>query len=128
MMRLRVGCAANRAPSNPVSAGTLTDYYGYEGAVSNIADPATTNLYFAGGDYKVSPYLDVAAGVYDTQTVQSTGVAGGNELQYSVLADYHLSRRTDVYAGYMFSHYNGAAFAGMESTNYIIASGVRTMF
>lgn len=117
-----------RAPSNPVSVGTTTDYYGYEGAVTNTVFPATTNLYFAGGDYQLSPRLDIAAGVYDTQTVQSAGVAGGNELQYSALADYHLTRRTDVYAGYMFSHYNGAAFTGMESTNYIIASGVRTMF
>jgi predicted porin len=60
--------------------------------------------------------------------MQSANVAGGNQLQYSVLADYHLSRRTDVYAGYMFSKFNGAAFNGDESTNYIAAAGIRTTF
>jgi len=55
-------------------------------------------------------------------------VAGGNQWQYSLVADYRLSHRTDVYAGYMFSKFNGAAFNGFESTNYVAAAGIRTLF
>jgi GBP family porin len=117
-----------KAPSDPVTAGTTYDYYGYAGMLTNTVYSSRNNVYFAGGDYKVTPDFDVALGFYDTQTMQSTGVAGGNQLQYSLLADYHLSRRTDVYAGYMFSKFNGAAFNGYQSTNYIAATGIRTMF
>lgn len=117
-----------KAPSDPVAADTMADYYGYSGQLTNTVNPTKTNLYFVGGDYTFTPSFDVAAGFYDTQTMQSTGVAGGNQLQYSLLADYHLSHRTDVYLGYMFSKYNGAAFIGDERTNYILAAGMRTLF
>lgn len=117
-----------KAPSDPVAPGASASYYGYTGSVTNTVHPTKANVFFGGGDYKITPRLDVAVGIYDTQTLQSTGVAGGNEVQYSLLADYALSRRTDVYAGYMFTHFNGAAFAGSESTNYIVATGIRTVF
>jgi GBP family porin len=117
-----------KSPSNPAAAGTTVDYFGFAGNLANNVSPSKNNLYFVGGDYQVTPTLDIAAGFYDTQTMQSAGVAGGNQLQYSLLADYHLSRRTDLYAGYMFSKFNGAAFNGDESTNYIAAAGVRTTF
>jgi predicted porin len=117
-----------KAPTDPAGAGATADYFGYAGSVSNTVYTSRNNVYFFGGDYKITPAFDVALGFYDTQTMQATGVAGGNQLQYSVLADYHLSRRTDVYAGYMFSKFNGAAFNGYESTNYIAAAGLRTAF
>jgi GBP family porin len=117
-----------KAPSDPVAAGTTVSYYGYNGSLANTINPTKSNVFFAGGDYKVTRSFDIAAGFYDTQTVQSTGVAGGNQLQYSLLADYRLSSRTDVYAGYMFSKFNGSAFNGFESDNYIVATGVRAAF
>lgn len=117
-----------KAPSDKVANGSTTDYFGFVGSVTNTVNPTKTNVYFGGGDYKVTPSLDVSAGIYDTQTEQSTGVAGGNQMQYSLLLDYNLSKRTDVYAGYMFSHFNGAAFIGDEATNYIVATGIRTAF
>ncbi len=117
-----------KAPSDPAATGTTTDYYGFSGTLANTVHPTKTNVYFGGGDYRVTPSFDVAAGVYDTQTEQSTGVAGGNQLQYSILADYNFTRRTDVYAGLMFSKFNGAAFIGSESSNYIVATGIRTLF
>ncbi|WP_206997152.1 porin [Trinickia mobilis] len=117
-----------KPPTDPAAANAAYDYYGYSGTLSNTVYTTKSNVYFFGGDYEFTPEFDVAAGFYDTQTVQTTGVAGGNQLQYSILADYHLSRRTDVYAGYMFSKYNGAAFIGDEPTNYIAAAGIRTLF
>jgi general bacterial porin, GBP family len=117
-----------KAPTDPAAAGTTVNYFGFTGTLTNTVNATRSNLYFAGGDYRITPTFDVAAGFYDTQTMQSTGVAGGNQLQYSLLADYNLSRRTDVYAGYMFSKFNGSAFNGFESTNYIVATGIRTAF
>jgi len=117
-----------KAPSDPAATGANVDYYGYSGTLTDTVIPTKTNVYFAGGDRKITQNIDIAAGFYDTQTVQSAGVKGGNQLQYSVLVDYHLSHHTDVYAGYMFSKYNGAAFVGYEPTNYIVATGIRTMF
>jgi GBP family porin len=117
-----------KSPSNPTTAGATIDYFGFTGSLSNNVAPSKNNLYFIGGDYQLTSHLDIAAGVYDTQTMQSADVAGGNQLQYSVLADYRLSRRTDLYAGYMFSKFNGAAFNGDEPTNYVAATGIRTTF
>ncbi|CAN7784618.1 porin [Caballeronia sp. LjRoot34] len=117
-----------KAPSDPVGTGATADYFGYSGTVTNTVHPTKVNVYFAGGDYKFTPSFDVGVGVYDTQTMQSSAVAGGNQWQYSMLAVYSLTRRTDVYAGFMYSKFNGAAFIGSEPTNYIIASGIRTLF
>jgi GBP family porin len=117
-----------KAPSDPAMSGATVDYFGFTGTLTNTVSPTKNNVYFAGGDYKITPALDVAAGVYDTQTLQSQAVAGGNQWQYSLVADYRLSHRTDVYAGYMFSKFNGAAFNGFESTNYVAAAGIRTLF
>ncbi|MFL9936438.1 porin [Paraburkholderia sp. RL18-103-BIB-C] len=89
---------------------------------------ATRHNQLFGGDYKITPTLDIAAGFSDTQLMQSAHVAGGNQLEYSVLLDYNLSRRTDLYVGYMFSKFNGADFTGYEPTNYIAAAGIRTFF
>jgi general bacterial porin, GBP family len=117
-----------KPPSDPVAPGTTVDYFGFTGELGNTTTTTATNVYFFGGDYQFTPSFDVAAGIYDTQTEQSQGVPGGNQWQYSLLADYHFTRRTDVYAGYMFSKFNGAAFDGFQSTNYILATGIRTLF
>jgi general bacterial porin, GBP family len=117
-----------KPPSDPATPGATTDYFGFQGTLANTVNATKTNVYFFGGDYKVTPALDIAAGFYDTQLMQSAHVAGGNQLEYSLLVDYNLSRRTDVYVGYMFSKFNGAEFAGYEPTNYVAAAGVRTTF
>jgi general bacterial porin, GBP family len=117
-----------KAPTDPVVAGSTANYFGYIGTVTNQAVTAMTNVYFAGGDYRITPSFDLGVAIYDTQSVQAAKVAGGNQLQYSLLADYQLSTRTDIYAGYMFSKYNGSAFNGYQPTNYIVATGIRTVF
>jgi general bacterial porin, GBP family len=119
-------------PSNADVPGSTVSYFGYTGTVSNQGYTSINNVYFFGGDYKITPALDVAVGFYDTQQMGNANQYGGNQLQYSVLADYHLSHRTDVYAGYMFSKYNGAEFSNWtnhyETNNYIAAGGIRTLF
>jgi predicted porin len=107
------------------NAGVLpTSYFGYTYTPKN-GSSSNNNLFFIGGDYKITPALDVALGVYDTQ---QTNGASGNQWQYSILADYRMSQRTDVYAGYMFSKFNGSEFSGYMRTNYIAALGMRTKF
>jgi hypothetical protein len=59
---------------------------------------------FVGGDYRVTPELDVAAGFYGKRLMQRAHVAVGNQLEYSLLIDYSLCDRTDVYLKYMFSN------------------------
>jgi general bacterial porin, GBP family len=120
-----------KPPTDPLGGASPTvgtSYFGFSGTATNTAHSQISNVYFFGGDYRITPQFDVALGVYDTQAMQNASFAGGNQLQYSALADYHLSRRTDVYAGYMFSKFNGAAFNGFESTNYVAAAGMRTTF
>jgi predicted porin len=117
-----------KPPSDPAAAGATTDYYGFQGSLVNTANASKTNVYFFGGDYKITPTFDIAAGFYDTQLMQSAHVAGGNQLEYSVLLDYNLSNRTDLYVGYMFSKFNGSEFIGDEPTNYVAAAGIRTFF
>jgi predicted porin len=117
-----------KPPTDPAAPGATTNYYGFQGSLVNTVNASKTNVYFFGGDYKITPTLDIAAGFYDTQLMQSAHVAGGNQLEYSVLLDYNLSRRTDLYVGYMFSKFNGAEFTGYEPTNYIAAAGIRTFF
>ena len=50
---------------------------------------------------------------------------------YSALADYHLSKRTDVYAGLMFEQYKGALYtvaAADNTNNCIFGFGLRHKF
>jgi GBP family porin len=120
-------------PSDPSVYNTSTNgynYYGYAGTLIPMAYAQVSNVYFFGGDYKVTPALDIAAGVYDTQTIAnaSAPTSGVNDVEYSVLVDYHLSRRTDVYAGYMFSKFNGVDTNLYLTTNYVAAGGIRTLF
>jgi GBP family porin len=117
-----------KPPSDPTVAGATTNYYGFDGTLVNTLYATKTNVYFFGGDYKVTRALDVVAGFYDTQLVQSAHVAGGNQIEYSLLVDYDLSRRTDVYLGFELSKFNGTEFIGYEPTNYVAAAGIRTIF
>ena len=59
-----------------------------------------------------------------------TGQANGNIYSYSALLDYHFSKRSDVYAGVMYSQYKGDDYPSSvyNSSNYITAVGIRHKF
>jgi GBP family porin len=99
--------------------------YGYSANQPDL----TTDLWFVGGDYNFSQALNLALGFYDVKP-QSGGAQddGGNAFYYSALVDYHFSKRTDVYAGYMFSQYKGSTYHVDNADNYITAVGIRTKF
>jgi GBP family porin len=123
-----------KAPSDPVaSLGTLS-YFGYTvGTASNFTTAdQTTDIWFIGGDYNFTPALNLAIGFYDQNPKASSDnkQLDGNIYTYSALLDYHFSKRTDVYAGWMYSSYKGDQYpsATYNTSNYIAGFGIRTKF
>jgi len=120
-----------QAPSDPSLASSITSYYGLAvGKVSVASSTQAVNVIFAGGDYNIMPQLNVAVGAYDIKydTPVNATPANGDIWAASVLVDYHLSKRTDTYAGYMYDKYTGPKFVGYNDSNYIAAIGIRHKF
>jgi GBP family porin len=109
-----------KAPSDTLASIGVTSYYG--NPIANIASAATsanftsadqtTDLWFIGGDYNFTPALNLAVGFYDTTPKASSDAkqVDGNIYTYSAVLDYHFSKRTDTYVGYMYSQYKGAEY------------------
>ncbi len=126
-----------KAPSNTLASMGITSLNGFalDPASSNFAtNNQTTNILWVGGDYNFSPAFNLAAGYYDI-AAKATGDLkqhDGNIDILSMLADYHFTKRTDVYAGVMFSKVKGAQYTlpvvSDNSSNYIYAVGLRTKF
>lgn len=119
---------------------------------TNTADfcsPARkTNILWIGGDYNFTPAFNLAVAFYDIAPRASadfsissdgklTGQGDGHIYEVSVLADYHFTKRTDLYAGFLYSKYKGNNYPNnpaytdsnnVNSNNYIYAVGLRTKF
>jgi predicted porin len=118
-------------PSDPVAAAnTLGTYYGSTVAITNLGSNRGFDTFWIGGDYNFTPNFNLAVGYYDIGYEQSVNGCGsssttnqcnGDLKYYSVLADYKLSKRTDVYAGAMLQTISGAQFTypnvSISSTN-----------
>jgi len=136
-----------KSPSDSMAALGLTSLYGYPidpaKAVTFSQADQKTDIWFIGGDFNFSPSLNLALGFYDqnpkqsddyvpvtTSTLPKVGQATGNIYSYSALLDYHFTKRTDVYAGLMYSQYKGDNYPSSvyNSSNYITAIGLRTKF
>ena len=104
-----------------------------------------TNVWWLGGDWNITPSLNLALGFYDQQSKQSDDYvatsaanptpakgsqANGNIYSYSALLDYHFSKRSDVYTGLMYSQYKGDQWSSSvyNDNNYIFAVGMRHKF
>ncbi|HEX7641476.1 MAG TPA: porin [Burkholderiaceae bacterium] len=129
-----------KAPSDTLASMGVTSLYGYTvgnatSASANFsAADQRTDIWFIGGDYNFTPQLNLALGFYDVQPKQSddSKQLNGNAYYYSALLDYSFTKRTDVYAGFMYDQFKGAnfsaPFAAYNTTNYITAVGMRTRF
>lgn len=134
-----------KQPSDGLQALGTTTYYGYAignvptvgvCAATNTADfclaDQTTDVIWIGGDYNFTPAFNLALGFYDLNPKQSDDSAqlDGNIYEYSILADYHFSKRTDAYFGVMYSQYKGDQYPSSvyNTNNYIYAIGMRTKF
>jgi len=127
-----------KTPSDTLASLGLTTLYGYTianaaAASANFsADNQTTDIWWIGGDYNFTPQLNLALGFYDQNPKQSDDLKqlSGNIYSYSALLDYHFSKRSDVYAGLMYSSYKGDNYpsATYNTSNYITAIGIRHKF
>lgn len=96
------------------------------------------NLGFAGVRYAVTPALDISGSFYTVHQLDYSGTGcsttaaatcSGYLQAYALVADYHLSQRTDVYAGISPTSVNGGmsvGFAATENTTTMV--GVRHRF
>lgn len=123
------------APSNMNLTG-ITNYYGI--ILGNPAVNASGLQHFAtawiGGDYKFTKAFDLGVGYYNIDTTNNPVINkqyDNNTL--SILADYNLSKRSDIYAGAMLSHYSGIALVkhaptDAYSSNAMYGVGLRVRF
>jgi GBP family porin len=134
-----------KAASDSIASLGVTSLYGYPVASASAFGGAnqTTDVWFIGGDYNFTPALNLAVGFYDQNpkksddyvaaagtTLPKTGQADGNIYSYSLLLDYHFSKRTDVYYGLMYSQYKGDNYPSTtyNDSNYVTAVGIRHKF
>ena len=91
-------------PSNfALFANTPTTASGY--TVASVAANAynySQNVAWGGANYQFTPTIKGSLGYYYVSTLSYAGKIGGGTSQYfSALADYSLSKRTNLYAGVM---------------------------
>ena len=122
------------APSDPTLAlGGGLPLGGYQisqyGAVNTTAyslENKVTNLLFGGAKFEMTPSLDVIGAVYNARNMDYTGSTGGGCASgsgsnltrcagfiqsYALVLDYHLSKRTDFYAGISDQNVTGGTAA-----------------
>ena len=113
------------------TTSTVGTYYGYTiGSVGNIGASRNQDVYWFGGDYNVTPAINLAIGYYDYSYSQSgdSKQLNGDQRYYSFLADYSFSKRTDVYFGVMQANFSGPQLAAYMGSNNITAIGMRHRF
>lgn len=134
--------ASHQLTSTSVVDGML---YGIPTTFASYADgDQKVDVYFVGGDYKVTSRLLFAAGYYDFsydawQTAAGLAVPSGGIKNEVALVDYTLGKNTDWYVAYMHADFSGqkgssaistssGAAAPNFSTNSILGSGLRFKF
>jgi predicted porin len=130
-------------PNNPLPAGTLT-IGGYILAVTNNAaynNQKVLEVFWGGVKWGITPDLDLMAAYYGYNqdafvtgadagcgTTVSSGCSGTEDV-LSLVFDYRLSKRFDVYAGTMYSGVkNGLANGYLYHTNIATTAGLRFKF
>jgi len=113
------------------------------GQIVNVGATQSVNIFSIGGDYKLSDKLNLAIGYYNVNvdaaasnevaalvsgsTTITTGVgsvAAVTENYASVLLDYKLSKRTDMYIGDIQATTNKASYVNSNT----VAAGIRHKF
>lgn len=114
--------------------------------VSKYASQKDLNVYWLGAGYDITPAFTLSAAVYhitqnsyESGTTTLTTTASGALNYYSLVGDYHLSKRTDTYFGVMQDKASGGEQTKVKSgsgvpatyivnSNRIIAIGIRHVF
>ena len=129
-------------PSNPTLDAGITSVLGYP--VGTISTTAYTfekqfDVYFVGVTYEVTPQFNATVAFYDVKQNDysngacTTGVnvatCSGTNKFYSVLGDYKLSKRTHLYAGYMYNQVAGGFSSGfLNDSNSFFGAGMKHSF
>ncbi|HEV7815599.1 MAG TPA: porin [Janthinobacterium sp.] len=129
-------------PSNPELDRGITSVLGAPVALVNVTaftHQRQYDVYFAGVNYDFSEafvgkiaYYQVNQNDYSAGGC-TTGVnvasCGGKNRFYSLLGDYGLSKRTHLYAGFMFNRVAGGFASGfLHNTNNLVGAGVKHTF
>jgi len=141
-------------PSNPTIDQAVTSLFGFAIAppvnVTKFDSQESFNVYWIGVEQDFTPTFSLLAGLYHVHqssflgsasgcstTVQQGPCLSGSLNYYSLVGDYHFSRRTDSYLGIMIDNVSGGpanavlntpATATSVNTNRIIALGLRHIF
>ena len=93
----------------------ITSYYGMSLGGLVTAKPyngawgqAPITAVWLGGGYQFSEAFSLEAAYYDVDNGGNSHNDQYTVRQISLMPDYHLSKRFDVYAGLMFTHYSGS--------------------
>lgn len=100
---------------------------------NNRYDGKRTRLWYGGLTYAASTRLKLIGGWYDLQQFSfQTGAASqadGRQRDVSFLADYQLSKRTDVYAGVRHTELSGGNAYGFTKTSFnLFGAGLKVAF
>ena len=129
-------------PSPDVNISSITSIYGETVTKSSSynGDAVRVNTYHAGFEYAANEKLKLGAAYtlidlpsYDYISSGTKHYLGGNITAISGLATYKVYKGTDLYGGFVSTHYSGAAFANTSSYIYVhniftAATGVRFRF
>jgi predicted porin len=133
-------------PSSPLPNG-IADIGGYNLIVNNASLPSEKDLTYiwAGLRYAATAKLDVAVAYYYLHQNQFATAAAtlaecgkdtsassqcsGDEHVMSLMADYHLSKKFDLYGGFMYSQVLGSQDNGfVHNNNFAPSVGLRYSF
>ena len=129
-------------PSNPGLDLGITTVLGSPVALVNVTaftHQRKYDVFFAGINYDFTPafvgkiaYYQINQNDYSNGgciTGINVASCGGKSRYYSLLGDYSMSRRTHLFAGYMFNRVAGGFASGfLHNTNNLLGAGVRHSF
>jgi predicted porin len=133
-------------PSNPGLDAGITSALGYPvGAAVNVTAyniEKTFDVYFVGLTYDVTPAFSTTVAYYDVKqnnyasaaapctTGTNVATCSGKNQFYSLLGDYKLSKRTHLYAGYMYNKVDGGIANGYigSDSNGFVGAGMKHSF
>ena len=108
------------------SAGTSATYGSLLYLSDGIAQGKPNKQYsvaFVGGDYNVTPKVNIAVGLYDLQTMDSNGAQAKGDIYWgSVVADFKVNKYFDFYEGISYANFTGAAY-NVAAANSVTAGG-----
>ena len=105
----------------------MQSYFGLQMPKPSVNASGNTfiDLYWVGGEYRVTPQFKLQTGFYNIDTYSRP--ESGNDYwatAYSLLADYHFTHSFDAYLGVMEMEYRGDALHKHAPVNAYSSNGM----